>query len=136
MPRHAAGLSVLPDFGFGLNYTKYVGHVGAYAGYAHNLKVFTRNRFDNSQKISAGLVVLFFNRITKYPGFLTAGASYNTYSGVIPFYAANKRAMQPYDVQIGGGAILDRVAIGVRYDVIRNDMSVDLKINFGRQIIK
>lgn len=136
MPKRAFGLTILPDYGFGLSYTHYAGHVAAYASYDHNLKIYSGNRFDKSQKISAGIAYLFFDNTTKYPGYLSLGASYNTYADVIPFYAANKKAMQPYDLQLGTGAIINHIAVGFRYDIIKNDAMIDLKVNFGRKIIK
>lgn len=136
-PTRAAGISILPDLGIGVNHTEYIfTHWGAYAAYSHSAKKFmTDQRFETSQKFTAGIVWSIYWNTTIYPGYLTAGAAYNTYKGITPFYASKPAVTRPWSYEIGAGAILNRLATGIRVDVIKWDVSVDIKINFGRKEI-
>lgn len=137
MPKHAIGMTAMPDYGFGINYTGYVNnHYGVYTVYAHSIKQFTRTRFAGSQKVSTGVIYLIYDRATRFPAFVQAGACYNTYRDMIPFYAQNKKVIQRWSYEAGAGVMLSHAVIGIRIDLVKHDVSVDLKWNFGRKIIR
>jgi hypothetical protein len=136
MPKHSAGIVLMPDYGMGVNYSRYFGHVGVYGSYAHTIVGFSSRRFDTSQKISAGAVFLLFSANTRYPFYIQAGTSYNTYKGLQPYNKRNPHTAQPFDYQVGVGSMANRVSVGFRYDILKNEASVDLAYNFGRQLIK
>jgi hypothetical protein len=136
MPKQSAGISLMPDYGAGVNYSRYFGHVGVYGSYAHTIMGFSTRRFDSSQKISTGLIYLIFDNSTKYPFCFLAGTSYNTYKDVNPFYAKDKHTTQPFDLQLGVSSMIDLFNVGFRYDVMKHEASVDFSMNFGKQVIR
>jgi hypothetical protein len=133
IPKQSAGITLMPDFGAGVVYSRYFGHVGFYGSYAHTIMGFSPRRFDSSQKLSAGAVFLFYSANTKYPFYIQAGGSFNTYKNL---QTKEPHASQPFDYQVGIGEMFNYLNVGFRYDVYKNEASVDLQWNFGRQLIK
>jgi hypothetical protein len=136
MPKRSVGITLMPDYGMGVIYSQYFGHVGVYGSYAHTILGFSSRRFDSSQKASLGIILLSYGPNTKYPFAFSIGTDYNTYKGLQPDYKKNPHTGQPFDLQLGVSKMVNLINVGFRYDVFKNEASVDLSVNFGRQLIK
>ena len=134
-PKRAVGVSLLPDYGAGVIYTQYFGHIAPYASYSHTIMHFS-TRYDIANKVAIGASYVFFKRTTYLPGYLTAGMSYNWYETGVNYITQSRYTTMPCDLQLGFGIVLKSVNVGFRYDCFKKDASVDVSWNFGRNIMK
>ena len=121
------------DLGYGLNYTRLISNYGIY-GVVSNGKYYLIGGYHVEHfKLAAG-VSAKLNPSYKNNPYFSFGVAYHHFKGVPIIHNLAKKAFNPFSAEFGVSEYINRVNVGVRYDVFKNEAALDIGIllNFKR----
>jgi hypothetical protein len=120
------------DLGYGLRYDYSFNGIGIYNSVTYGGYQFAQARINNHLKLSSG--VMIFNKRKLYTGdynLLSIGLSYNHYRGTNVWTSTfNPKAFKPVSLEIGAGTVVNRFSVAFRYELIKNNVSLDFGYKF------
>ena len=125
----AGGTYQFIDNGFGLNYTRLISNYGIYGviskGNYWMIGDYTVSHFKATIGVSAKL-----NPSYKNNPYFSFGIAYHEFWGIPIIHNLAKKAFNPFSAEFGISENVERVNVGVRYDVFKNEAALDIGILF------
>jgi hypothetical protein len=116
------------DLGIGLKYDRQLKHVGVYVSASDGIYHMLRGTVHN-YRIAAGLSTQLSPSIKSNP-FISLGFVYHRYFRLDQLLNIEKKTWKQYSFEFGISNKIERFNIGVRYDPIRNESSIDFGYRF------
>jgi hypothetical protein len=116
------------DRGWGVKYDRLFDNVGLYVAPEKGTYHLLQGTVSH-MKIATGILVKF-NPGYEYNPFFSLGFAYHKFWGEDRLWNIEKRTFEPMSLEFGVGNCFNRVNIGFRLDVIKNEGTIDLGYKF------